>query len=183
MYFVNQGRVSVQVNGGEIDCLHAGDMFGEIALVMSVKRIADVVSLGLASGGEKADSLRSHSDEVKRSAPWSYTTNDYALLNEEQLLSPADLQPQDMVRQSFSHDGVQGDQSRYFDGDAVAHMHAREHGAGKTDAVELFRLMRTDFELVLEKFPVLKSRLVSLGRVRLQRKDKLTQVMSPTELG
>ena len=46
MYFINQGHVSVRVDGGEIDRLTTGDLFGEVALVMVSQRIADVVSLG-----------------------------------------------------------------------------------------------------------------------------------------
>ncbi|MGB1607325.1 MAG: hypothetical protein ACPIOQ_82120, partial [Promethearchaeia archaeon] len=37
--------------------------------------------------------------------------------------------------------------------------------------VELFRLARSDFETILEKFPVLRTRLQSLSKVRMRRKD------------
>mmetsp|Transcript_34336 Transcript_34336/g.77341 ORF Transcript_34336/g.77341 Transcript_34336/m.77341 type:complete len:502 (-) Transcript_34336:82-1587(-) len=37
------------------------------------------------------------------------------------------------------------------------------------EAVELFRLMRSDFEAVMERFPILKTRLAQIGQARVRR--------------
>ena len=36
MYFINQGHVSVRVDGGEIDRLTTGDLFGNVAVCVCV---------------------------------------------------------------------------------------------------------------------------------------------------
>jgi len=97
MYFINAGFVQINVDGKQVDLLHVGDFFGEIALTMSTKRIADAKSLGSVGG-----------------------------------LGPlkSEMRP--------------------------------------ADPVELFQLMRSDFEAVLERYPLLRSRLTKIGQARVE---------------
>jgi hypothetical protein len=45
-----------------------------------------------------------------------------------------------------------------------------QHSKTKTsDSVELFQLMRSDFEAVMERFPILKTRLAQIGQARVRR--------------
>eukprot|EP00960_Hanusia_phi_P063610 765521-Hanusia_phi.AAC.4 len=97
MYFIQSGSVSVMVDGSEIDRLHAGDFFGEVALTVSELRTADVISLGAKSG--------------------------------TRCKIPSDSK-------------------------------------GPT---ELLQLMRSDFEQILAKFPVLQSRMVEISQSRVRR--------------
>jgi len=46
MYFINSGKISVLVDGMEIDRKKVGGFFGETALVMQTKRTATIKSLG-----------------------------------------------------------------------------------------------------------------------------------------
>eukprot|EP00292_Cryptomonas_paramecium_P005260 CAMPEP_0113693906 /NCGR_PEP_ID=MMETSP0038_2-20120614/19947_1 /TAXON_ID=2898 /ORGANISM="Cryptomonas paramecium" /LENGTH=436 /DNA_ID=CAMNT_0000616075 /DNA_START=53 /DNA_END=1359 /DNA_ORIENTATION=- /assembly_acc=CAM_ASM_000170 len=87
MYFINAGFVQINVDGKQVDLLHVGDCFGEIALVNQCPRIADAKSLGSVGG-----------------------------------LGPVKSE------------------------------------ARPADPVELFQLMRKDFDEVLEKYPVLRTR-------------------------
>jgi serine/threonine protein kinase len=41
--------------------------------------------------------------------------------------------------------------------------------AKSSDCVELFQLMRTDFEQVMDRFPILKTRLAQIGKARVNR--------------
>jgi len=53
MYFLSDGAVNVLYAGREIDRLYPGDFFGEIALTVSEKRVADVFALGAPNGGSR----------------------------------------------------------------------------------------------------------------------------------
>eukprot|EP00918_Siedleckia_nematoides_P065072 GHVU01141474.1.p1 GENE.GHVU01141474.1~~GHVU01141474.1.p1 ORF type:complete len:480 (-),score=77.65 GHVU01141474.1:258-1628(-) len=55
MYFLSDGAVQVLLGGREIDRLFPGDYFGEIALTVSERRVADVFALGAPRGGSRAD--------------------------------------------------------------------------------------------------------------------------------
>ena len=55
MYFLSEGAVQVLYAGREIDRLFPGDFFGEIALTVSEKRVADVYALGLLKDGSRKE--------------------------------------------------------------------------------------------------------------------------------
>jgi len=55
MYFLSEGAVQVLLGGREIDRLFPGDFFGEIALTVSEKRVADVFALGAPKDGSRAE--------------------------------------------------------------------------------------------------------------------------------
>jgi len=47
-----------------------------------------------------------------------------------------------------------------------------------TGDTELFQLLRSDFEDIMLKFPVLKSRLASIGLARVKRQAKIVKMVS-----
>mmetsp|Transcript_11813 Transcript_11813/g.27197 ORF Transcript_11813/g.27197 Transcript_11813/m.27197 type:complete len:735 (-) Transcript_11813:86-2290(-) len=140
MYFVNSGSVKIMLNGEEIDRLSTGDFFGEVALMLSEKRIADVISLG-------------SSREVKV----------------KKTLSFPEPKPQLIVE----HISVKGARSSSTDCSACwdESRAKKEQDDEEGRPVELFQLMRTDFESIMSKFPMLRTRLASIGRARVRRKD------------
>lgn len=99
MYFLSEGAVRVLYGDREIDRLFPGDFFGEIALTVSEKRVADVFALGAPRQGSRA--------EVKKV-------------------------PVNML----------------------------------SAPTELFQLSRTDFEDVMQKFPIVRTRLAESGQIK-----------------
>mmetsp|Transcript_39194 Transcript_39194/g.57605 ORF Transcript_39194/g.57605 Transcript_39194/m.57605 type:complete len:501 (-) Transcript_39194:211-1713(-) len=99
MYFLSDGAVQVLYAGREIDRLYPGDFFGEIALTVAEKRVADVFALGAPREGSRA--------EIKN-------------VPVEKLTGPT----------------------------------------------ELFQLSRTDFEDIMQQFPIVRTRLAESGQIK-----------------
>eukprot|EP00281_Chroomonas_sp_CCMP1168_P026737 CAMPEP_0206254450 /NCGR_PEP_ID=MMETSP0047_2-20121206/23697_1 /ASSEMBLY_ACC=CAM_ASM_000192 /TAXON_ID=195065 /ORGANISM="Chroomonas mesostigmatica_cf, Strain CCMP1168" /LENGTH=490 /DNA_ID=CAMNT_0053680737 /DNA_START=107 /DNA_END=1576 /DNA_ORIENTATION=- len=51
----------------------------------------------------------------------------------------------------------------------VKSLGASGSSAGSTEAVELFQLLRTDFEATMERYPILQTRLAQIGQARVKR--------------
>lgn len=64
MYFLSEGAVQVLYAGREIDRLFPGDFFGEIALTVSEKRVADVYALGLLKDGSRKELKQAPVDKL-----------------------------------------------------------------------------------------------------------------------
>ena len=216
-------HVCKQVEGEEIDRLTLGDVFGEIALVMECRRIADVVSLGSSVSQEmkhRAVTRKSDSEDGDRQGlPGALASRS----NEEAAGRHRSDTSAGRSTGPSPGDGVRAGGQRGRDGEDLIPDHTRSWHAGRSavrgalcaglrrgpgagaatrhsaqaakegadsaaaavtregavveDAtlvggwVELFRLARSDFETILEKFPVLRTRLQSLSKVRMRRKD------------
>ena len=231
-------HVRKQIEGEEIDRLTLGDVFGEIALVMECRRIADVVSLGSSVSQEmqhravtcESDSVngdrqglrgalasRSNEEAAGRHDPdpgaqgrrMDGPKNHHCAGRRSAGPSPGDAVRAGGQRGSDGEDLVPGHTRSWHAGRSAArgalcaglrrgpgggtatrHSAQAAHEGGDSAAaavtregavpegatvgggwVELFRLARSDFETILEKFPVLRARLQSLSKVRMRRRD------------
>ena len=58
---------------------------------------------------------------------------------------------------------------RTADVKSLGNSNAHSKTKGAAEPVELFQLMRSDFEFVMERFPILKTRLAQIGQARVRR--------------